>query len=72
VWSAGVRDPLLAEGFGERSAEPFVVGLQLTDALCGDLDAAEQGGVGGALAVWDSATARRRSVCARRRAASVR
>ena len=43
----------LAEGFGEGVAEPLVVGLQLADALCGDLEAAQQGGVGGALAVGD-------------------
>ena len=36
----GGRDPLLAEGLGERIAETLVVGLQFTDALCGDLDAA--------------------------------
>ena len=29
-----------AEGLGEGVAEPLVVGLQLADALCGDLDAA--------------------------------
>jgi hypothetical protein len=34
-------------------AELRVVGLQFADAWCGHLDAAQQGGVGGALAVRD-------------------
>ena len=55
LWLVGARDPSLAEGLGEGVAEPFVVGLQFTDALCGDLDTAEQGSVGGALAVRDGA-----------------
>ena len=49
---------MLAEGLRERNAETLVVGLQFTDALCGDLDAAEQGSIGGALAVGDGWAAR--------------
>jgi len=61
------RDPLLAKGLRERNAQTLVVGLQFTDALCGDLDAAEQGGVGGALAVWDSAAGGRARAVAKAR-----
>ena len=67
MWSAGVRGPLLAEGLGERSAETLVVGLQVTDALRGDLDAAEQGGVGGALALGDRAAGGRARAVAKAR-----
>jgi len=57
LWLVGASDTPLAEGFGECLAEPLVIGLQLADALGGDLDAALQGGVGGALTVWDGRAA---------------
>jgi hypothetical protein len=42
-----------AEGFGECLAEPLVLGLEFADASRGELDTAQQGSVGGALAVGD-------------------
>jgi hypothetical protein len=53
VGVCGSGGAVLAEGFGEGVTKSLVVGLQLTDALGGDLDATQEGGVRAALAVWD-------------------
>jgi hypothetical protein len=40
LFAGGSGSPF-AEGLGEGVAESFVVGLQLTDPVCGEFDAAQ-------------------------------
>ena len=48
-----------AEGFGESLPQPLVVGLQVADALGGNVEAALQRGAAGALVFGDAVAAMR-------------